>query len=360
MIFLIFGYIIYISIVISEEKMDKIIVVNGRQYFEATGIPVDSSQPNSLNREEKSTDIHQGLQKSQTLNRRFVKQPAPRTSAQMQQIQQFKRKHDYEEAKKRAEEMNMAAAKLRAANSPKIARFNPGKGSADRIISPIKIEKDSNNSQIEKPSTHPIQQKIEKTIIQQTEEKAIPSSRELKISAINQALEKAQAEEKARKKSRGSSKKSFWKVKKFVGFAAGFSVVVMSVGYLTYINLPSISTKVAAAQAGIEATLPAYSPSGYQLDGLASFDGKSVNINYKKDGYAFTLKQSQSPWDSIALLNNYVSDEWNGNYLTTQEKGLTIYTNDGNAAWVNNGMLYTISGDTSLNNDQIRKIATSF
>jgi hypothetical protein len=43
--------------------MDKIIVVNGRQYFEATGIPVDSSQPNSLNREEKSTDIHQGLQK---------------------------------------------------------------------------------------------------------------------------------------------------------------------------------------------------------------------------------------------------------------------------------------------------------
>ena len=96
---------------------------------------------------------------------------------------------------------------------------------------------------------------------------------------------------------------------------------------------------------------------GQESCGMAISNGN--NINYKKDGYNFTLKQAQSSWDSVALLNNYINNEWAGEYLTTQEKGLTIYTNKGKAAWVNNGIVYTISGDSNLSNEQIRKIATS-
>jgi hypothetical protein len=38
---------------------------------------------------------------------------------------------------------------------------------------------------------------------------------------------------------------------------------------------------------------------------------------------------------------------------------LTIYTYADNAAWVNNGVLYTIKANTTLSNDQIQRIATS-
>lgn len=344
--------------------MGKIIIVNGRQYYEATGLPVEDSPATHIRENESSANIHQGVQKSQTLNRRFVKQPKSRTVEQIQQIQQFKRKHDYEEAKKRAEEMNATAARLRVASAPKITRFNPGEGSANRVVTPIKRAPETKPAlQEAQPTPHPIQQKIETAKNMESTEKRIPTPKELKINAINQALERAQAEQraqtKAQKKTRGLNKRAFWQTKKIAGITASFVVAFLSMGYLAYINLPSISTKVAAAQAGIDAALPAYSPSGYELDGLAAFDGKSVNINYKKDGYNFTLKQAQSSWDSVALLNNYINDEWAGEYLTTQEKGLTIYTNKGKAAWVNNGIVYTISGDSNLSNEQIRKIATS-
>ena len=39
--------------------------------------------------------------------------------------------------------------------------------------------------------------------------------------------------------------------------------------------------------------------------------------------------------------------------------GLTIYSGGKEATWVNGGILYQISGDANLSNDQIQKIATS-
>ena len=142
--------------------MGKIIIVNGRQYYEATGLPVEDSPATHIRENESSANIHQGVQKSQTLNRRFVKQPKSRTVEQIQQIQQFKRKHDYEEAKKRAEEMNATAARLRVASAPKITRFNPGEGSANRVVTPIKRAPETKPAlQEAQPTPHPIQQKIE-------------------------------------------------------------------------------------------------------------------------------------------------------------------------------------------------------
>jgi hypothetical protein len=59
------------------------------------------------------------------------------------------------------------------------------------------------------------------------------------------------------------------------------------------------------------------------------------------------------------VLDNYVKEKAGDNYITYNERGLTIYTYNSNAAWVNNGVLYTIDGDAPLSSDQIRRIATS-
>jgi hypothetical protein len=46
--------------------------------------------------------------------------------------------------------------------------------------------------------------------------------------------------------------------------------------------------------------------------------------------------------------------------LIFQQKGLTIYMYDGShATWVNQGVWYTIEGDSLLDTEQLLRIATS-
>lgn len=133
-------------------------------------------------------------------------------------------------------------------------------------------------------------------------------------------------------------------------------------GYVAYLNVPSISMKVAAHRAGFAASLPSYKPAGYSLSGpIATSPGEvSVNFASNTDDRNFKLKQQPTTWDSTALLENFVVKK-SPNYLTYQDRGLTIYIFDGSsAAWVNGGKLYQIEGSNSrLDTDQLLKLATS-
>lgn len=131
-------------------------------------------------------------------------------------------------------------------------------------------------------------------------------------------------------------------------------------GYLTYMNLPVISMKVAASRAGVNATFPNYRPDGYSLNGPITYSPGEVNINYKSNSNDSDFKITQKPsnWDSQGLLDNFVSRQTE-NYLTFQERGVTVYTFGNKAAWVNGGLLYTLDGSASLSSDQILRLATS-
>jgi hypothetical protein len=131
-------------------------------------------------------------------------------------------------------------------------------------------------------------------------------------------------------------------------------------GYLTYITLPSISLRVAASRAGVNASMPEYKPDGYSLDGPITYSPGEVVITYKSNtndsGYKLTQKASN--WDSQAVLDNFVSKQTD-NYLTFQERGITVYTFSNKAAWVNGGILYTVDGNAALSSDQVLRVATS-
>jgi hypothetical protein len=132
-------------------------------------------------------------------------------------------------------------------------------------------------------------------------------------------------------------------------------------GYFTYLNMPNLSVRVAATQAGINATYPDYQPDGYRLDGaIAAQEGK-VQMKFASNSgpQNYVITQEKSTWDSSAVVDNLVKPASNDSYVTTNERGLTIYTFDGNAAWVNGGILYTVGGDAPLSSEQIRRIATS-
>lgn len=137
-------------------------------------------------------------------------------------------------------------------------------------------------------------------------------------------------------------------------------VLIIIIGYFIFINIPAISVNIASAQAGISASYPKYCPDGYSVDGPVSYSDGVVTINFKANtgSKKFTITQAKSSWDSSAVKNKINTDS-KGSFSTTAENGLTIYTYNSTAAWVNGGILYTIAGDAPLSNSQIRHIATS-
>lgn len=146
-------------------------------------------------------------------------------------------------------------------------------------------------------------------------------------------------------------------------FASAMSMVVALLvlgGYMTYINMPGLSVRVASSRAGITANYPEYTPDGYRFNGPVAFGAGEVMISFKtKSGnLGYTVSQRASNWDSRAVLDNYVNKEAD-TYLTYSAQGLTVYAFNNKAAWVNGGILYTIDGDAPLSNEQILKIAAS-
>ena len=74
---------------------------------------------------------------------------------------------------------------------------------------------------------------------------------------------------------------------------------------------------------------------------------------------SYTLTQSDSNWDSSAVLENTVVPDAGTEYTTTTTSGLIIYNYADKAVWVNKGILYTITGSKNLSNEQVQNIATS-
>lgn len=192
------------------------------------------------------------------------------------------------------------------------------------------------------------------------------SAQELKERAIQQALRKVDRIDgdstmSAQFKESGQQKVHFWQKKGFA-IAAGMAVIsLVLLGYLVHLNLPDISVRVTAMQTGIEKIYPSYVPSNYRLDGLVKEDAGRVTMNFKNsDGKKFVLLEEKSNWDSAAVLSNYVKKNWGNDYTIAKGQGLTIYVSGSNAAWVNGGVFYIISDDSgSLSTSDLHDIAVS-
>ena len=147
--------------------------------------------------------------------------------------------------------------------------------------------------------------------------------------------------------------------KKHLIFAVASSICCMGVLYATLkFSMPDISAKVAAAQNG--ASYPSFVPRDFIASG-ASFQKNTFTLEFVGPNKThFTLDQEKLPWDSNALLNNYVKPTWGEQYDTIREQGLTIYMYQSNAAWVNGGTVYKLNTTSgSLSKKQLKNIITS-
>ena len=143
--------------------------------------------------------------------------------------------------------------------------------------------------------------------------------------------------------------------------SAGILAVLALGGFFAYQNVPNLSVRYAAAKAGVNGHLPTYQPSGFAINSHIKYSPGSITIAYKAnaDNRNYTLTQANTSWSSDALKDHLVTATGT-QPQTYPQNGQTIYLHDGaQADWVNNGIWYSVSGNSSLNTDQLIKIASS-
>lgn len=343
----------------------KSIVINGRRYDEHTGLALDDTpgvasketpveQPSG--RRQPAPRVHVAApQRSHTLNRRALTNPHSKnkSAASSSTAIPVRTTHDIIHPKRPAARtahqpsVSTSAHITKFAAHPAVKKPDHGHIAAD--ITPATL-----HPHVQK--AHAISQvKAEKPLADAPQKRL--TTQEIKQSAIQQALHNTSVNHKPTK-GHVLKKRSHPRI---AGIASATLGLVMLGGYFTYLNMPSISTKVAAAQAGINASYPNYRPDGYSLNGLVGYQQDAVTMKFASNSgpQSYTLNQSKSNWDSSALLDNYIAPRTGNNYVPYTEQGLTIYTYGNNAAWVNGGILYTVEGDAPLSNEQLRHIATS-
>lgn len=330
----------------------KTVTINGRNYDAVTGLPLESVQvttpdkkpikkptpppvkkplPQTNKGKTSSEGVHSNVQRSQTLLRRATKKPA----APNKPI-----------TKRAAPGRHMDIAR-----SAGVSRF-----AQHPAIEPV--AKPAPAVKADKPArSHPLAQRVlAKSQAKHAVVTAQPATaKEVKDTAISQALAAPKAKQATKK--RKADKSNF---RLFMIIGAVLLVLIIAL-YAVWRMVPNISVSMAATQAGIEATYPEYTPDGYSLSQPVTYSDGEVDLKFNSNSNEnyYTIKQVRSSWDSSAVLDNVVTPATGENYVTTKERGLTIYTFETNAAWVNGGILYTIDSKAPLSGDQIRRIATS-
>lgn len=309
-------------------KDEKIVTINGQRYDSATGMPMASKIAKPVTGSNKN--IH-------SINQRVQPKQNPASGQIAKKAQPILRKNGRSMDIARSKSISHFAARTKNIKPSE----KPTKSIKRMDVGPIK---------------HHIAAKVEKKLLNSKEQisklSQIKSLKTIKENSIAEALNKPKVE---------PEKTSFLrKYHRIINLSAISLVVLLIIGYFTYLNIPSLSVKIASAQAGIGATYPDYHPDGYSLNGPVTYTDGEVIINFKANTgeSKYIIKQARSTWDSSAV-KNMVNNDSNGEFITTEENGLTIYTYNGNATWVNGGVLYTISSDSHLSGDQIRRIATS-
>lgn len=136
---------------------------------------------------------------------------------------------------------------------------------------------------------------------------------------------------------------------------------VLLMGFFAIQNVPNLSMRVAAARAGVHASMPGYQPAGFGFKGPIQYGKGQVTISFAShtDNRNYSVIQKETRWNSDALLTNYVVAE-NKQYQTYIDRGRTLFIYDGsNATWVDNGIWYQVQGDSQMTTDQLVRIAAS-
>ena len=280
-----------------------------------------------------SSVSHHRVQRSTTLNRKYVKKPEK--VAVVDSV-----------AKRRADDLKRRQALADKINRERLTALKAGKTLRDAAITPAALS-----------TPRPLSATIEKNLITSPKPEA---ATKIKDSAVQSALKSVATINTDSSNKKGiSTERSLGAKKLLLAFGCA-ALAVGVVGYFVSINTPDISVRVAAMQSGIDATYPTYIPRGYSLSDIVSEDKKISMTFNDSESNSFTLSEENTSWDNETLESSYVKSTWGNNYTSVREQGITIFISGSNATWINGSILYKITASgNNLTKKQIKSIVTS-
>lgn len=145
---------------------------------------------------------------------------------------------------------------------------------------------------------------------------------------------------------------------KLPAIAASITAVALVLGYGGYLVYPNVQLRIAASQAGLDAKT-FYAPKGYKVSGSVAMGAGKLAINYHGENNAsYRLNQERSK-TTEEQLKSEATVKGKDSFDSLKAGDVNVYRYNDKAAWVKDGVLYTLDTNDFLTSDQITKIASS-
>lgn len=176
-----------------------------------------------------------------------------------------------------------------------------------------------------------------------------PVTTHVKPDIFEAAIARASSHEQP--KTRGKHRKG----RKTAGMLVGLTLLLVLGSVIGYLNQNTIKLKVASVQAGFNAQLPSYQPTGYVLGAVTTNSG-NVSLSFRSGEKHYQLTQQPTNWNSQTLGDEIIAS---AGAKTIESQGRIIYIYDNTASWVSGGLRYDLTGNAELDEDDIAAIAAS-
>ncbi|HET7529042.1 MAG TPA: DUF4367 domain-containing protein [Candidatus Saccharimonadales bacterium] len=286
----------------------------------------------------KSSQVHKGAERPRTLMRGGLKKPTPSPKSDIQ----YQTSRPKIATQLRAQTIKMHAKVNRFGGTASPASDAPAKAVSGELVSRSRSGgDDAAKAPLPSMITSVSHQKLERL--------------------LDEALTRADAHKEAL---RYQAARHFWHRRflsgrrKWIAVVAVFFVAAGGL-FAAWRNVPQLSVKVAGMKAHVSAAVPSYKPDGFVVASPAKAVGTGVTMKYKSaadDSQTYEISQTRSHLTSQLVSQSVVPK--GAPVQTSQVNGNTVYiygpAND--AAWVNDGVLYTIKDGANLSSDQLIKI----
>lgn len=299
--------------------------------------------PEAAHQTAKSGQLHRRTEKTRTLARHGLKKPAKTVSAQFQKL---------------APAYN-PEREVRAKVIQKHGRVNRFGGAARSAFSAAQSAPKNLSGEIISRGKR-VNYSVQKAVPAPAPSLLTSVSHQKLERMLDEALVRADAHKAAMQY---QAARHFWRRRWLSGprrwvVMLVFLLALVSTIFVAWQRVPQLSLKAASLRAHLHAIAPAYKPEGYRVAGPAKASSGAVSLTYQSgaDGNNYVINQTTSNLTSTMVAHNVVPQ--GASVQTSQVDGNTVYIygTDNNAAWVNNGVLYTINNHANLSSDELIKI----
>ena len=185
---------------------------------------------------------------------------------------------------------------------------------------------------------------------------------------LDRALTQADAhKQKFGKNSKGNLWHRVKQTPKWISIVSLVLIAAILILFFAWQSIPQVALKVASLQSHVDASLPSYTPSGFNYAGHMQAQTGTVTIPYQASGNAsktYTVTEQSSAQDTSSLVAN--NTDPSQQVQTSQADGVPIVivgnkgaTFSNKAMCVNNGIQTTVKNLANLAPDELLNIAKS-